>query len=171
MIDDLFDEDPDVNGCFLTDDGTQAVQLCIENSIDVVLLDKNMPKISGEEVIVKIRRNPLTMLIPIIMLTGDSSVIDLQHLLNLGATDFMSKPFNAIELQARVHSAARSKRLTDHLDNAESVFYSLARMIESRDPFTGSHCERLASYGRILGGGVTAKSFSNLCSKERCYCP
>jgi putative two-component system response regulator len=68
-----------------------------------------------------------------------------------GADDFLSKPFNAHELRARVRSLMRIKRYTDDLDSAESVIVSLALTIEARDWYTEGHCQRLARYASSLG--------------------
>jgi putative two-component system response regulator len=71
--------------------------------------------------------------------------------LEAGADDFISKPFNAHELRARVSSLLRIKRYTDDLDSAESVIVSLALTNEARDRYTAGHCDRLAQYASMLG--------------------
>jgi putative two-component system response regulator len=56
-----------------------------------------------------------------------------------------------LELTARVKSLVRQKRLNQELDHAEQVLFSIARAIESRDPKTGDHCERLVKFGKAFG--------------------
>ena len=68
-----------------------------------------------------------------------------------GADDFISKPFNAAELSARVRSLVRIKRYTDELDTAEAVILSLAMTVEARDRHTEGHCQRLAASATALG--------------------
>jgi putative two-component system response regulator len=71
--------------------------------------------------------------------------------LDAGADDFLNKPVDPEELQTRVRSLMRIKRLTDDLDSAESLFLTLGRIIEARDPCTEGHCDRLSDYATTLG--------------------
>ena len=71
--------------------------------------------------------------------------------LDAGADDFLNKPIDAEELQTRVRSLMRLKRLTDDLESAESLFLTLGRIIEARDPCTEGHCDRLTDYATALG--------------------
>jgi putative two-component system response regulator len=68
-----------------------------------------------------------------------------------GADEFLNKPVNREELLARVRSLIRSKRTTDLLEDAEIVIFTLAKAIESRDPSTGGHVERVSHYAVQLG--------------------
>jgi putative two-component system response regulator len=71
--------------------------------------------------------------------------------MEVGADDYVTKPFNSIELTARVRAAIERKHLTDRLDDAEAVLFSLARVVEARDTNTGDHCDRLAHIGVVFG--------------------
>jgi len=118
---------------------------------DLVLLDVNMPKIDGFEVCRRLKREPATRLLPIVLVTGLTASEDHIRGIDAGADDFITKPFNIPELEARVRSLTRLKRYTDELDSAESVILSLGRTIEARDPYTQDHCEHLAQYASALG--------------------
>jgi putative two-component system response regulator len=89
-----------------------------------------------------------------VLVTALTNVEDKVRGIDAGADDFLTKPINAAELQARVRSLLRIKRITDELDSAESVITSLAMTIEARDPCTDGHCQRLAHYAVALGQGV-----------------
>jgi putative two-component system response regulator len=118
---------------------------------DLVLLDVVMPGKSGYEVCRELKEDPMTRLIPIVMITGLSDRDDRVRGIEAGADDFLSKPLYPEELFARVKSLLKLKEFTDELENAEAVLVALALGIESRDPYTGNHCERLARYAADLG--------------------
>jgi putative two-component system response regulator len=118
---------------------------------DLVLLDVIMPGKSGYELCREWKSDPETRLIPVIMITGLSDREDKIRGIEVGADDFLNKPIFPEELFARVHSLIRLKEFTDELDNAEAVLCTLGRSVESRDPYTEGHCERLASYAGQLG--------------------
>ncbi len=118
--------------------------------VDLVLLDVGLPGISGFDVCEWLKGRTATRLIPVIILTG---LGDSEHRIQgieAGADDFVSKPFDRLELLARVRSLLRLKLYTDQLENAESVLFALARSIELRDPLTHGHCERLSVIGVAL---------------------
>ena len=118
---------------------------------DLVLLDVVMPGKSGYEVCRELKEDPFTRLIPVVMITGLSDRDDRIRGIEAGADDFLSKPLYPEELFARVKSLLKLKEFTDELENAEAVLVTLALGIESRDPYTGNHCERLARYAADLG--------------------
>jgi putative two-component system response regulator len=118
---------------------------------DLVLLDVIMPEKSGYELCREWKNNPETRLIPVIMITGLSEREDRIRGIEVGADDFLSKPLFPEELFARVKSLIKLKEFTDELDNAEAVLCSLGRSVESRDPYTEGHCERLSRYASELG--------------------
>ncbi len=118
---------------------------------DVVLLDVMMPDIDGIEVCRRLRAQEEFRLLPIIMLTSLGSPDDVVHGMEVGASDYITKPFNAVELTARVRAAVDKKRLTDRLDDTESVLFALARVVEAKDGTTGDHCDRLSHLSVVLG--------------------
>lgn len=118
---------------------------------DLVLLDVIMPDKSGYDLCHEWKSDPETRLIPVIMITGLSDREDRIRGIEAGADDFLSKPLFPEELFARVKSLIRLKEFTDELENAEAVLCSLGRSVESRDPYTEGHCERLSRYASQLG--------------------
>jgi putative two-component system response regulator len=122
---------------------------------DLILLDVIMPGKSGYELCRELKEDPATRLIPIVMITGLSDRQDRLKGIQAGADDFLSKPIFPEELFARVNSLLKLKEFTDELETAESVICTLGLSVESRDPYTEGHCERLArdasDMGRHLG--------------------
>jgi cyclic di-GMP phosphodiesterase len=133
-------------------DGEAGLAAVIRERPDVVLLDVNMPRLDGFEVCQRLKADPATRLIPIVLVTALTAVEDRLRGIEAGADDFLTKPYVAAELEARVRSLTRLKRYTDELDSAASVILTLGRTIEARDPYTQGHCERLADYATALGG-------------------
>ncbi len=135
--------------------GEAALALIAAHDFDTVLLDKRMAGLSGDEVCRRVRQDLKLHMLPIIMVTGSGATVDASFSLQAGATDFVRKPYDAVELVARVDSAVQHKRLTDQLENAESLLFALARMVEAKDENTGDHCTRLSRqavrFGRWLG--------------------
>src|ERR1019366_5782314 len=132
-------------------DGASAVEQLTRTQVDLVLLDVMMPYMNGFEVCEKIKNNPDTYLIPVIMITALSDKQDRLEGIKVGADDFLSRPVDRTELLARVGSLLKLKQRTDELERAESVLFSLAQSIEGKDPYTHGHCERLAEYSARLG--------------------
>ncbi len=84
--------------------GQEAIDIFKEEEIHLVLMDLMMPKVSGEEAIVELRKGSY---VPIIILSAKSEEEDMVNGLNIGADDYITKPFNSNELVARVNSAIR----------------------------------------------------------------
>jgi len=135
-------------------DGDEAVRSVQDAPPDLVLMDVMMPRVDGFEACRAIKQDPGTRLIPVVLVTSLDDTASRIRGIEAGADDFVSKPFNAHELRARVRSLLRIKRYTDDLDSAESVIVSLALTIEARDPTTDGHCQRLARYAPALGRSI-----------------
>jgi len=131
--------------------GEQALEMIKSLSLDVILMDVLMPGLNGLDTCKKINEQEDFRLIPIIMLTSLGSPDDIACGMDAGASDYVTKPFNAIELQARVSAAIEKKRLTDRLDDAESMLFALARVVEAKDRTTADHCDRLSHTSVVLG--------------------
>ncbi|MEC4813917.1 MAG: two-component system response regulator [Scytonema sp. PMC 1069.18] len=133
------------------DCGSSAIELVTHKQPDLILLDVMMPGMDGFEVCQLLKQEEQTRLIPVIFITALNDRRSRIQGIEVGADDFLTKPFDRLELAARVKSLVRQKRLNEDLDHAEQVLFSIARAIESRDPNTGDHCERLVKLGRALG--------------------
>jgi len=132
-------------------DGAAALEELNHVAADLVLLDVMMPHLNGFEVCERIKANPETYLIPVVLVTALSDRQDRIEGIRAGADDFLSRPVDRTELLARVRSLLKLKQRTDELERAESVLFTLARSIEGKDPYTHGHCERLAEYSARLG--------------------
>lgn len=82
--------------------GVQALQICEETPPDLILLDVMMPDLDGYEVCARLKKSPKTKNIPIIFLTAKSETDDIVRGFSLGGVDYISKPFNRVELLTRV---------------------------------------------------------------------
>jgi putative two-component system response regulator len=118
---------------------------------DLLLLDVNMPRLRGTEVCRRIKSNPETRLVPVVLITALTATQDRVAGIEAGADDFLNKPVQREALIARVRSLLRLKAFTDELERAEAVLFALARSIEGKDPYTRGHCQRLADYSARLG--------------------
>ncbi|MGO1162760.1 PleD family two-component system response regulator [Brucella pseudogrignonensis] len=96
-------------------DGSEAIEICLGGQIDVVILDVLMPGIDGFEVCRRLKDDPRTTNIPVVMLTALNSAQDKITGLEAGADDFMTKPVNDQRLLSRVKSLARLKMVSDEL--------------------------------------------------------
>lgn len=96
-------------------DGLEALKIIAKDPPDLVLLDIMMPKMSGFEVCKKIKNDPKTSDIPVIMVTALNEFGDIERGLDCGTDDFLSKPINKLELLARVRTMLKLKHLTDKL--------------------------------------------------------
>jgi putative two-component system response regulator len=132
-------------------DGEEALERVCREQPDLVLMDVIMPTLDGFETCRRLKSDPATRLVPVVLITALQSSRDRVRGLEVGADDFLSRPVNTAELTARVRSLLRIKRFTDELDSAESVILSLALTIEARDATTDGHCQRLARYAVTVG--------------------
>lgn len=97
-------------------DGVEALAAVQEEAPDLILLDVMMPKMSGFEVCQRLKSDPATRDIPILMVTALNEVGDVERGAEAGTDDFLSKPFNKIELLTRVRSLLRIRLLKRELD-------------------------------------------------------
>ena len=138
----------DITGAFLekngyevvcVHDGAGAIKAAKTESYDVILLDLVLPDINGNEICRWLKLNSETRGIPIIMLTVESALKDKVASLEAGADDYLPKPYNEIELNARIYAALRTKALQDELRDKNRQLEELLAKVELQsitDPLT-----------------------------------
>lgn len=157
-------------------DGTSALAVAAQASPDLVLLDIRMPEMDGYEVCRRLKSDPQTSEIPIIFLSALERTQDKVKGLELGAVDYITKPFQPEELVARVNTHLTLRCLQRRLRKAntdltelnrgleqkvaeqnrellrsrDGIIFAMAKMTEARDDHTGRHLERISRYVEIL---------------------
>jgi putative two-component system response regulator len=150
-------------------DGNTALEIIAENPPDIVLLDVMMPDVDGYEVCRLLKSDPETRDIPIIFLTGMASLQDKTKGFELGAVDYITKPFEIREVRARVKTHLTNKLAKKVLQSQKEILEEkvkertqelsltqeitiecLASLAETRDPETGGHIKRTKEYVREL---------------------
>lgn len=132
------------------ENGEKALEKLGRHSPDLIILDLLMPVLDGFEVCQRVKEDPKTALLPVIVATGLDDFDAKIKALESGADDYINKPVNERELLMRVKNHLRIKQLTDDLENAENVIMALIRSVEAKDPYTRGHSERVAEYSRRL---------------------
>ena len=131
-------------------DGEAALAAITARPPDLVLSDVSMPGLSGFDLCRRLKANPATRLIPVVLITGIGEEHKVEGI-EAGADDFLGKPFSQGELRARIRALLRMKAFIDELEHAEAVLCALGRSIEAKDHYTEGHCERLTDYAVALG--------------------
>ncbi|MGG7518274.1 HD domain-containing phosphohydrolase [Allorhizobium undicola] len=154
-------------------DPEEAVAACTCQPFDLVIVDYNMPKLTGVQVIRALRQMPDYAMVPIVMVTSQNEAALRLEALQAGATDFLLKPVDALELKVRVTNLltlrrsqlALAQRADDLADavrektaelalREEEIIWRLARAIEYRDGATGDHVSRVARLSRLLAEAI-----------------
>ena len=115
-------------------DGLQTLEKVAEFHPDLILLDIMMPKLSGFEVCKKIKGDPRTRQIMVLMVTALNEQGDIERAVKAGCDDFLSKPVNKLELVTRVKNMLTIRHVTDELER-------LRRYIDSIDDEAGPNPE------------------------------
>ncbi|MDP2878258.1 MAG: response regulator, partial [Sulfuricella sp.] len=157
-------------------DGRQALAAMASTSFDLVLLDVMMPEMDGHETLKRIKSDDALRHIPVIMISALDEISSIVRCIEMGAEDYIPKPFDPVLLRARIGASLEKKRLRDqevvyrrqieeynlHLEERvrEQVgvitlaqmgtIFALSRLAESRDPETGAHLERMREYCKLL---------------------
>jgi len=97
-------------------DGLEALEIIAKSAPDLILLDVMMPKMSGFEVCKRVKNDPKTSDIPVIMVTALNEYGDIERGIDSGTDDFLSKPINKLELLTRVKTMLKLKHLSDKLE-------------------------------------------------------
>lgn len=153
--------------------GDEALALVKEHHFDLILLDIMMPGLSGFEVCEVLKADEELAKIPIIFLTAKSDIDSISHGFELGAADYLIKPFHPEELLARVknhlelyasrqvlehHNLSlqtkmvnKEKRLATELEKTQhEIIFVLTELMESTSDETGKHIRRVAEFSRLL---------------------
>lgn len=153
--------------------GAQALQFLSKKATDLILLDINMPEMNGIETMQKIKENSLWSKIPVIFLTADTNIDMEMECLDLGAVDFIAKPFVPKIMLSRI---ARTLELEDYRTDLEKavekktqqirdiqqrVISGFANIIESRDDLTGQHVKRTSAYVKAIAEELVARNMYN----------
>ena len=157
-------------------DGEDAIASALRENPDLILMDVMMPRMNGYEAARSLKKGPQTAHIPIVMVTALGEVNDRVRALDAGADDFLTKPVDASELNARVKSLLQVKAFHDHLRNYQQelesevarktdalrdalarlkavsldTIYRLARAAEFKDQTTCAHLYRVSHYAIVI---------------------
>src|SRR5207249_12321768 len=107
---------PDGHHVSFAQSADHVLPACAVRTPDLVLLDLVAPRGHGFDVCRRLKEQPSTRLIPVVMVTAQSERHDRLKSIQAGADDFLGKPFDPLELHARIHSLVRLKRYTDQLE-------------------------------------------------------
>jgi putative two-component system response regulator len=132
------------------DDGPSGLAAAFEIAPDLVLLDVRLPGMDGLEICRRLRSDPRTVALPVVLLTGHTAIDDVVAGLDAGADDFLAKPFDEAELLARLRSARRLAHVMAEMEGAQAVVAALANAVEAKDSLTEHHCQRLAGLAHLL---------------------
>ncbi|PXA98454.1 two-component system response regulator [Nostoc sp. 3335mG] len=154
-------------------DPIEALARCEAHQYDLILVDHIMPGMDGIEFTQALRAREDYRTVPLVMVTSDIDKAVRIEAIRAGAHDFLTKPFDPIELQARVSNLLALRRaqveLADHADRLErevekatahllareeEIIWRLARAIEYRDGDTGEHVSRVAQICQLIGEGL-----------------
>ncbi|MGD8566578.1 MAG: response regulator [Gammaproteobacteria bacterium] len=157
-------------------DGAEALDVMNQQSFDLVLLDIMMPIKDGFETLQEIKSHNDLYMIPVIMITALDDTSSAARCIQLGAEDYLTKPFDPVLLKARVSTCLERKRLHDQERNYRSqieeynnelkdrvqqqvqqitsaqlgAIFAMSKLAESRDPETGEHLERMREYCKVI---------------------
>ncbi|VFQ43999.1 HD-GYP domain-containing protein [Desulfoluna butyratoxydans] len=148
------------------ENGFKALAMATGSLPDLILLDVMMPKMSGYQTCVALKKDPRTRNIPVIFVTAMTDIEDETTGLEMGAADYITKPISPAILKARIatHLAlynqnrtldARVKERTKELNNTRlEIIQRLGRASEYKDDETGLHILRMSHYARLLGQAI-----------------
>ena len=111
-------------------DGIEALQLAAAFKPETILLDVMMPKLDGVEVCRRLKADPVTASIPILLVTALHERDDRLKGIQAGANDFLTKPIDADEIRLRVKNAVFTKRLYDKIQDAAAILRGLENLRE-----------------------------------------
>lgn len=131
-------------------DGQTALTLVAREKPNLILLDVMMPGMSGHEVCLTLKQDPALAGVPVIFVTALSDSNDEQRGLELGAVDYITKPFNPAIVRARIRNHLSLVRVDELKASRLQVVQCLGKAAEYRDNETGMHILRMSHYTQIL---------------------
>ena len=136
------------------DNGRSALKKVLEEKPDLILLDTMMSGVDAYSVLSILKNSDETQGIPVVLLTSAAGTEDKIKFLEKGADDFLIKPFDPLELKARVKSLLRIRELQDEIRNLYGLISQFALALEANDPFWLNHSKRVAFYAEKLAQRV-----------------
>jgi len=161
-----------INAC----DGREALACLKQIDVDLVLLDIQMPVMDGHETLAAMKNDPALRDIPVIVISAQNELESVVKCIEMGAEDYLNKPFNPVLLRARISASLEKKRLNDEAKRYKAqieehntllegkvieqvrditfaqhgAIFAMSKLAESKDPETGAHLERMREYCRLL---------------------
>lgn len=155
-------------------DPVAAYDRALATGFDLVIADHQMPGLTGTELIEKLRSRGRYANVPMVIVTADADRSVRHQAIFAGATDFLTKPIDPVELKARVRNLLSLRRAQQDVEQRaawlsrevaaatqdlairdEEIIWRLARAIEFRDGGTGEHISRVATISRILAEALS----------------
>ncbi len=156
------------------ENGEEALKIAQEKQPDLIILDLMMPGMSGFAVAEKLKADPITKPIPIIVVSALEDRESRIRGLEAGAEEYLTKPVDRIDLKIRVRNLLRLKEFSDFLKNHNQILeervetrtrdlqdsfvetiYTLMRAAEYRDDETGAHVKRISYYTKVLAEALS----------------
>ncbi|GMT42534.1 MAG: two-component system response regulator [bacterium] len=165
-------------------DGMEALSMIEAEDYDLMLLDIMMPKMDGHQVLAYMKSSEKLRHIPVIMISSVDETNTVVKCIEMGAEDYLPKPFNPVLLNARIRASLEKKLFHDN-ENAyrrlieknntnleervqrqaeeivsaqHGMIFVMSKLTESRDPDTGTHLERLRDYCEVLARNMSKLS-------------
>ncbi len=174
-------------------DGQEAIDQMAQEKFDLVLLDIMMPNVNGYQVLEYMKGEQTLIHIPVIVISALDEMESIVRCIEMGADDYLTKPFNPVLLRARVTASLEKKRLhdleeeyrlqlEDYNDELEkrvreqvneiastqlSTIFAMSKLAESKDPETGAHLDRMREYCRALAAHLSGREpFSDIINED-----
>lgn len=135
---------------FFARDGLKGMELARMEQPDLILLDVMMPGISGYEVCAALKQDTATETIPIIFVTALANTMDEQYGFDLGAVDYITKPYSPAIVKARVRNHLSLVQVQVLRDTRLQIIQRLGAAAEYKDNETGLHVIRMSHYAKVL---------------------
>ena len=155
---------------FFASNGEECLELALKNLPHLILLDIEMPGLNGLETCKKLKTNPSTKDIPVIFITGKNQHKEKLRGFSVGGSDYITKPFEEMELKARISSLIKIKyeqdkvkealrETNDLLDNMKQAVFAIDSSMNLKEP--------ISSFSKIIFGKEIKIIFFNFISRKR----